>query len=111
MVESPENSARKQYRPAAVTVAVGDVSPVVLTVTGVEPMLTPPVSHVPVLTRSLGPHRKYVTVPLNELTPVTLMSALSLTSTLASAGAAGIAAVVRAVVPSAATGWGAVEDV
>ena len=103
-------SARKQYRPADVTVAVGE-NTVPFVVMLADPRSTPPVSQVAVLFAAVGPQMWNDTEPWNEGTPATLITALSLTRTFASAGAAGIDDAGASAVFVASTGAVVVDDV
>src|SRR5438309_9422714 len=77
----------------------------------VEPRSTPPVSHVAVLFAAVGPQMWNETEPVNDGTPLTVITALSLTRTLASAGAAGMDDAGGRAVLIASTGVVVVDDV
>src|SRR5829696_421054 len=86
---SPENSARKQYRPADVTVAEGDTN-VPLELTSFDPSGTPPLSQSVFEEASSGPQRWNETVALTDPAPFIPISAWSWTSSEASDGSVGM---------------------
>src|SRR6266704_2793550 len=76
-----------------------------------DPRSTPPLSQVAVSFAAVGPQMCHEIEPLNELTPVTSITVLSLTVTLASAGSAGMDDPGGCDVSVASTGVVAVDDV